>query len=455
SFNSWSGPTFVINNYLVRHPETRIADLSYTTTARRMTYACRAAVLGSEIATVEKELRKAALEQYKPTKPKKVAFVFTGQGRIYASMARSLFEASTIFRTRLLQFQRLAVSLGFPRFQGLVDGSLATLVHESPLAVQLGTVCTQMALNDLLLALGIQPIAVVGHSLGEYAAFYSAGLLPAVEVIRLVGTRAQLMVDICEKGSYSMLAIKASETAVRPYSEEFDIACINGPDETVLAGPNGNLVRLQQILDGKGMRSKFLDVPYAFHSGQMKPLQEPFENTIGEVFFAKGRASYISAFLGRVAGMEDFTAKYFAKHMREPVLFHSAIATAKEVGVIDDGTVWFEIGNHPVCCGLIKSILGQDTVCVSSLRSGEEAWKTMNAALADLFNIGVDVDWHEYHREYEDRHTMINIPHYALNLQNYWIPYKNDWALYKGNCPTPSTPTPVTAASSKVSPVIL
>ncbi|KAI5299164.1 hypothetical protein KEM56_003471, partial [Ascosphaera pollenicola] len=126
--------------------------------------------------------------------------------------------------------------------------------------------------------------------------------------------------------------------------------------------------------------------------------------------------------------------------MREPVQFLTAIQEAKQQGVVDDATVWFEIGSHPICNALVKSIIGPQTVCVSSLRSGDDAWKTMTGALAGLFNAGVDIDWQEYHREYENIHTMLDIPFYALSLQNFWIPYKNDWCLYKGNVP-PTTST--------------
>ncbi|KAI5292669.1 putative PKS/NRPS-like protein biosynthetic cluster, partial [Ascosphaera acerosa] len=423
-------------NYIRANPSTRLSDLSYTTTARRMTFACRAAVSGSDLPAIERQLRTASEAQYKPTKPRKVAFVFTGQGRMYAELARSLFETSSFFRARVLQLERLAATLGLPAFQKLLSGSISALDQESPLMIQVGTVCTQMALSDLIVALGIKPVAVIGHSLGEYAAFYAAGLLPAHEVIRLVCLRAKLMVEICEKGAYCMLAVKASESVVRSFAGESDIACINGPEETVLAGRRDMLAHLLQMLDARGLRTKLLDVPYAFHSSQMVPLMDPFEKAIGKVSFGAGQADYISTFLGRVACSDDLSARYFVRHMREPVQFLAAIQEAKQQGVVDESTAWFEIGSHPICSALLKEILGPRTLCVHTLRSGDDAWKTMTSALAQLFNSGVDINWQEYHREYESSHVMLDIPFYALTLQNFWIPYKNDWCLYKGNDPT-------------------
>ncbi|KAI5290879.1 Type I Iterative Polyketide synthase (PKS) [Ascosphaera aggregata] len=424
--------------YVAKNPGINLSDLSYTTTARRMTFACRSAVSGADIPSIEKQLRAAAGAHVKPTKPKKVAFVFTGQGRIYTELAKSLFETSSFFRNKILQFERLSATLGLPMFHKLLDGTMTSLEHESPLVVQLGTVCCQMALNDLIVALGIEPVAVIGHSLGEYAAFYAAGLLPAIEVIRLVGLRAKLMVNIIERGAYCMLAVKASESVVRSFATDSDIACINGPEETVLAGRTDKLIHLQQMLDARGFRTKLLDVPYAFHSSQMVPLMEPFERAVDKLSFTEGRASYISAFLGRVACSDDFSVRYFVRHMREPMQFLTAIQEAKQQGVINESTVWFEIGSHPICNALIKSILGSSITCVNSLRYGEDAWKTMSASLADLFNAGVDIDWQEYHREYENVHTMLDIPFYALTLQNFWISYENDWCLYKGKLPQSS-----------------
>ncbi|KAL6234380.1 hypothetical protein BDW75DRAFT_212575 [Aspergillus navahoensis] len=423
--------------YLASNPSTSLADLSYTTTARRLMYNYRFACSASDITAVQKALATAFEQDFRPiqTQPPKIAFAFTGQGAIYCSLARPLFETSSVFRSTIRICEKLAKAQGFASFMPIIDGSVSDHTALRPLVVQLATACVQMALVELWASWGIKPATVIGHSIGEYAALYAAGVLSASEVIHVVGSRAELMERLCTAGSHGMLAVKCSSSALTQYMNmaDLDIACENSPEETVVAGVQKSIDGLAEILSARGLKSKKLSVTHAFHSSQMDPILRDLEHVAGSVKLSQPKIQIISSLLGRVLETDDLTPQYLVRHTRDSVRFSAAVADARERGTIDDKTIWVEIGSHPICTGMLKSILGSETVGLASLQKSEDPWTTLSASLATLSNRGLSINWGEYHRDFEHSLRLLTLPPYAFDLKNYWIDYQNDWCLSKGD----------------------
>ncbi|KAJ5725588.1 uncharacterized protein N7483_006945 [Penicillium malachiteum] len=423
--------------YLARNPSASLADLSYTTMARRIMYNYRFSCAVTDISAAQKALAAASEQDYRPIQTQKVAFAFTGQGAVYSSLARSLFETSSQFRSTILICEKLAKTQGFVSFVPVIDGSISDLDTVQPLIVHLATVCVQMALVDLWASWGIKPSAVVGHSIGEYAALYAAGVLSASEVIHLVGSRAELMEKLCLTGSHGMLVAKSSQSQLAQYitGTDLDITCENSPEEIVVGGPQNSIDDLAEKLATQGIQNKKLAVAYAFHSSQMDPILPDFEFVVSSVTLSTPKIPIISSLLGRVLEPTsgELSHQYFARHTREAVLFSAAVADAKDKSIIDDETVWIEVGSHPICNGMLKSILGSETVGLASLRRSEDPWTTLSSSLSTLYNRGFSINWSEYHRDFEHAHRLLNLPSYAFDLKNYWTQYQNDWCLSKGD----------------------
>ncbi|KAJ5738863.1 hypothetical protein N7493_002018 [Penicillium malachiteum] len=423
--------------YLASNPSTSLADLSYTTMARRIMYNYRFACSATDIAAVQKALAAASEQDHRPIQPQKLAFAFTGQGAVYCSLARSLFEASSQFRSTIMICEKLAKTQGFSSFVPVIDGSISNLAAVQPLIVQLATVCVQIALVNLWASWGIKPSIVVGHSIGEYAALYAAGVLSASEVIHLVGSRAELMEKLCLTGSHGMLVAKSSRSQLAQYitGSDLDITCENSPEEIVVGGPQNSIDDLAETLLTRGIQNKKLAVAYAFHSSQMDPILRDFEFVVNSVTLSPPKIPIISSLLGGVLEPTsgELNHQYFARHTREPVLFSAAVTDARDKSIIDDETVWIEVGSHPICNGMLKSILGSETVGLASLRRSEDPWTTLSSSLATLYNFGYSINWSEYHRDFEEAHKLLTLPSYAFDLKNYWTQYQNDWCLSKGD----------------------
>ncbi|KAJ0107608.1 hypothetical protein J7T55_007799 [Diaporthe amygdali] len=432
-------------DYLEEHPNVSLANLSYTTMARRYHHNHRVAIStpGDGVAQLKKHLSSTlqSADSHKPispTGPPPIVFAFTGQAASHRSMSLELFRDVPSFRTHLQYLDSLSQSQGFPSFIPVLDGSYPQDHTHPPTVTQLALVCMEIALARYWESLGVRPDVIVGHSLGEYAAFHVAGVLSAVDTIFLAGRRAMMIEEKCQRGSHKMLAVRASVNSIREAVGDmpFEVACINSPQDTVLSGPVDDINNLAEKLQSSAsFKSSHLDAAYAFHSEQMDPILDEFEDiaTTG-VLFQTPRLPVISPLLGRVI-FDDKTinAKYMRRATRETVDFLGAIQKAQQISTVDETMLWVEIGPHPVCVGLARSILTAAPVMVPSLRRGESNWQTMSQSLAAVHNAGITVDWREYHRPFESGLRLLDLPSYAWNEKNHWIQYNGDWALTKGN----------------------
>ncbi|TVY17729.1 Atrochrysone carboxylic acid synthase [Lachnellula arida] len=362
----------------------------------------------------------AYLEAKPDVSPPPIVFAFTGQGASHRSMNLELFHQSSYFQSQLLQLDSLSQGQGFPSFIPAIDGSYAQDYTHAPTVTQLALVCTEMALAKYWESLGVRPDVVVGHSLGKYAALHVAGVLSANETIFLVGHRAAMLEKKCQIGSHKMLAVQASLVEVQQVAGDkpYEIACINGPRDTVLSGTLLEMDTLIEFFQSAGYKCFSLDVAFAFHSAQTDPTLDEFEET---------------AKTGVLFDEKTLNANYLRRATRETVNFLSAIKTAQKTSTVDETMVWVEIGPHPVCMGFAKSILSSMNAAVPSLRRGEDNWKTMTHSLGGIHCAGVEVVWNEFHRPFEGSLRLLELPTYAWNDKNYWIQYNGDWTLTKGN----------------------
>ena len=191
----------LLQAFIDKTPNVDLASISYTSTARRLHYSYRASFAVSSTKELSAKLISLGNEGGSPISPDppQVAFAFTGQGSQYANMGRQLFETSKRFRSDLEDFDKLAQIQGFPSFLVLVNGTNEDLKTLSPVITQLGMACIQMALVHLWTSWGLKPRVVIGHSLGEYAALYAAGVLCAADAIFLVGARALRLEAECTR----------------------------------------------------------------------------------------------------------------------------------------------------------------------------------------------------------------------------------------------------------------
>ncbi|KAL4783980.1 hypothetical protein BJX76DRAFT_367919 [Aspergillus varians] len=426
--------------YLEQNPDTDLANLSYTTCARRIHYSLRVGFAVSSIAGLQQSLRKAsekeALAEVRPIPgdAPPVVFAFTGQGAYYQGIARELFDNFPYFREEVLQLDHVVQRLGFHSIVPVIDCS----VGESPSATmtQLSIVVIEIALARLwTLLLGIQPSAVIGHSLGEYAALASAGILSIADALFLAGRRAQLIETFCTPGSHAMLSVRASVPEIKQLlgDTKYEICCQNTLNDTVIGGTKADLDAVRHTLEASSVKCVPVDVPFAFHTAQVDPILDNLSRIAETVHFKAPSVPILSPLL-RCAVFDGKTinSRYLTQATREPVHFVGALEAAQDLGMVNDRTVWVDVGPHPICAGFVRSLIPKARV-VSSCRRNEDNFATMAKNLVALHLAGVTPCWNEYFRANEQAYSLLTLPKYAWNDVNYWIQYIGTWTLDKAH----------------------
>lgn len=414
--------------HLKEHPALELADVAYTLQLGRRTFSHRRLIVCSDVADAVAGLgsRDASrlLTGEAPGRPPGVVFLFSGQGSQYVNMGRDLYQREPTFRAQVdLCCEQLKPHLGF---------DLRTILFpkesERERAVQqLGqTAITQpalfvleYALAQLWMSLGLEPVAMIGHSLGEYVAACLAGVMSLRDALSLVVQRGALMQKM-QPGA--MLAVPLTEEQVRPLlSSDLSLAAINGPSHCVVAGPIPSIEALDQRLAAQGLRGRRLHTSHAFHSAMMEPMLQAFTERVRRVQLSPPKIRYISNVSGRwIAPQEATDPSYYARQIRGTVRFSPGL----ELILSEPDRVLLEIGP-----GAALSILARQhpdpiarRVIVSSLRGVDGATQelqTFLSALGRLWLTGCPVRFDGLYSH--ERRRRVPLPTYPFERERFWI----------------------------------
>src|SRR6185295_8113573 len=282
------------------------------------------------------------LPRSQPERPR-IAFLFTGQGAQYAGMGRRLFDAQPTFRSVLIRCQEaLAPYLARPLLSVLFpepgqEDLLFDTAYTQPALFAL-----EVALAELWRSWGIVPDALLGHSVGEYAAACAAGAFSLEEGLELIAFRARLMADLPRDGA--MAAIFAGEAEVReaiaPAAGEVAIAAINGPLNTVVSGRQPAVEAIAARFQERGVKVELLQVSHAFHSPLMDPVLARLERHADGIRYTAPRWPLIANLTGEPFSPGEMNAAYWRRHARQPVLFKAGMEALRQAGC----EVFIEIG---------------------------------------------------------------------------------------------------------------
>ncbi|KAM3081851.1 hypothetical protein ACMFMG_004321 [Clarireedia jacksonii] len=445
--------------HLEQNPSIRLADLSYTTTARRMHHNHRIAVHGNNLGDIIKSLRKylPTAETHRPisNNAPSIAFTFSGQGTFYPRIGRQLFESHPFFKAEILQLEKICTQHGFPSVVPALAEDFPDDHEFAPVTTQLTILCVQIALCRLLESIKIRPSIVVGASLGEYAAFYAAGILSASDAIFLVGRRALLLQELCTPNTHSMLAVTATAEWIAEIAEgrPYELACVNSPDTVCISGPIDELADMRTRIESLGRRCVQIRVPFAFHSFQMDPILDKYEEVAAGATFKAPTIPVIAPLPGDcVFDGQTINASYMSEATRKTVRYTEAMNKALEMGLIDSkDTAWIDIGPQPICCNFIKSAMPSLAITAASLKRDEDNFRTLSETLAQMHIAGVDIDWNAWHSPFEKNLRLIDLPAYKWNNKNYWLQYNGDWMLHKDQMPRAVSPEIETVSTLRTS----
>ncbi|KAJ7634563.1 putative polyketide synthase [Roridomyces roridus] len=423
-----------------------LSDIAYTMTARRQMYSHRIAVVAANRTELVDKLSNSppAVVQTKAKQEGEslVIFVFSGQGVAYRGMGRGLYEHSAVFRACVDECDVLLLKSGFCGVRDVILGRGED--GEEVQAIQTAIFVLECGLARLWMSWGLKPAAVVGHSLGEYAALVAAGVLTMKDALLIVAHRARLMVQKCDRDSTGMLTVNMPSSGVQhalresPAFSDLSIACCNTPTDTVLSGPISQLKLLKAQLDNNAVKSLLLAVPFGYHSPAMTPLLDDLTHFVlaERIRVRAPLIPVVSNVFGDVVMPGDtsvFNAAYFARHCAEPVQFERGLGALLDMpDFASHRNVWIELGPHSTCLPMLKAQPSlSDAILLTSLRKQQQdgSWATLMSSLAALYcsHLGGELGWRAVFAHLPDL-QCISLPSYPLAKTKYWVSYKEPTA---------------------------
>lgn len=413
---------------LLQNPDSpSLSSICYSAARRRGHHAQRLAVTAQNAQDMAQQLQAfvnhgqgehLATETALSPDQARPVFVMTGMGPQWWAMGRQLFECEPVFR-HVVQacddiFKRLAGwSIQEAMLADEADSKMADTVVAQPANFVL-----QAALTELWQSIGVEPAAVVGHSVGEVTAAYVCGVLSLEDALLVSFHRSRIQKKAAGKGS--MLAVGTTQEHVQdllvPYEGRVSIAAINSPSAVTLAGETEALEQIAAQVEAAGLFNRFLKVQVPYHSPAMDPLLDDIRQSLSTLKTQSPNRPLYSTVTGQRVEVASYDAAYWCENVRQPVQFTKAFNQ-----LCDDGYQTFlEIGPHPVLSTSIKQCLAHRKATgtvVTSLRRKEPEQQTFFDALATLYTLGYPVKWDVL---YPEGGQYTKLPSYPWQRQAYW-----------------------------------
>lgn len=350
----------------------------------------------------------------------RAVFMFSGQGSQYVDMARELYEHEPIFKADLERCSDLLqghtgwclTELLYPRTE---DREAASTRLGSTEVTQPALFAVEYSLARLLMAWGVRPEAMIGHSVGEWVCACIAGVISLEDALRVVAVRGELM---GRQRRGAMISVRLPEQELLAMLPEgCSLAAVNGPEFCVVAGEQEAI----DALAAGDLPTQVLHTSHAFHSAMMDPVLEPFETLLRKIDLHPPRIPYVSNVSGTwVRAEQACDPSYWCDHLRHTVRFRDGIEALTE----RSGAVLIEVGPGTALTGLAKQCLRATSValavnCLAHPRDETPAMGSLFAALARMWAAGVMPSWPQFYAE--QRRLRVSAPTYPFQRRRFWI----------------------------------
>jgi acyl transferase domain-containing protein/acyl carrier protein/ubiquinone/menaquinone biosynthesis C-methylase UbiE len=415
-------------HFLRTRKEIPTSDIAYTLAARREHLEHRLAVVGVQreelpsilqaFADGRPPLQIAAGQARSGTRPR-VAFVLSGQGSQWWGMGRELLSSLPIFQREIARCaDEMKRHIAWDLLEELRRDEATSRLDETEIA-QPALFALQVALVTVWRSWGIEPDALIGHSVGEVAAAHLSGALSFDDAIKVICHRGRLMQRATGLGKMAAIELPEAEVEkwLRPYRDLVSPAAINSPTSTVISGDSAAIDQIMAAAKNRGIRAKILPVNYAFHSPQMEPLGNKMVEAVSGLITRTASIPVYSTVTGAQGTDQDFDAAYWGRNIRQTVLFAAAVRAMLDSGF----NTFVELSPDPVLSSMVlQSAAGlpESLLILPSLRKGQPDRLQMLKSLTSLFVAGAEINWQGV---YPAGGRVVPLPLYPWQRKRFWL----------------------------------
>ncbi|HEY2647253.1 MAG TPA: type I polyketide synthase, partial [Candidatus Acidoferrales bacterium] len=415
-----------------------LADLAHTASVRRSHHDHRLVLVAStrEELLDHINLWLARQEQSGVRAGKRLAeenrravFVFPGQGGQWFGMGRTLLRDEPVFQKALAECDD-----AIRKYTGWsVKERLMRADAESALAgidvIQPVLFAVMVSLAELWRSMGVDPRAVVGHSMGEAAAAAVCGALSLDDAAAVICHRSRLMKNASGRGLMAVaeMSLENAEKFVNDYEGRISVAANNSPTSTVLSGDVDAIEDALAKLEAQEVFCRRIKVDVASHSSHMEPFREELSRLLKDIRPRKGTIPLYSTTSGAMEDGTSLDANYWARNLRQPVLFSTAIQSL----LADGFDAFIEVNAHPVLLQSIEDGIRhaqKDAVAVASSRRDKDERPELLDALGALYVSGFPIDFTRLYPQ----GACLRLPAYPWQRERYWIE-ESDVLSSRGN----------------------
>ncbi|MFO0461124.1 MAG: amino acid adenylation domain-containing protein [Burkholderiales bacterium] len=429
--------------HLEANPALDLVDVAHTLNVGRKRFPCRAAVVAHDLAEAAAALR----DEQSPARVRgetgpatpTVALLLSGQGSQYAGMGSALHRSEPAFARAIeecldaldgaLEVDLRSILLG-------PDGSAL----ERTEVLQPALFCVEYALARLWMSRGIEPAALLGHSVGEFVAAAVAGTMRVYDAARLVARRGALMQSMAPG---RMLAVRMPPAALRKaLPADLSVAAVNAPGACVVAGPTDAIATFERMLLAQGVQARALATSHAFHSSMMDEAIAPFIAAVSAVELSAPRIPIVSSVTGTwLSDAQAVSPEYWGRHLRDTVDFSGAVRTLLGTA----GRVFLECGPRAALAGFVRQHAGSNgsaPIAVATMGdSAADEALSLARAVARLWTCGVETNSGAY-----PGRRRIPLPTYPFERRRHWVDTRPGGIGAPGSLQHASAGTPEPAA---------
>jgi acyl transferase domain-containing protein len=419
--------------YLAANQDVVLADLAYTLQEGRDEYSYRSAFVVDNFTQALKQLQSFCKDIEGGSKQIIVhpscVMVFPGQGNQFAGMASSLYQYDDTFSTEFDRCQKHLLQDHNIKLSDIVfkENDEARLIDQTQYT-QISLFVIEYALAKSLMRYGVQPTAMIGHSIGEYVAATLSGVFSLHDALDLVVARGRLMQSM---PSGRMASVHLSEQELlESLPEGIDIAAINRAAQTVISGPEALIDPFLENLEASDVRVHRLITSHAFHSEMMDGCLQDFETCMASIERHEPKIPFISNLTGTwITAEQALDINYWVRHLRSSVRFLDGLCCLSDAS---PNTVFLEVGPGQSAKSVFSEHhqLGEHEMfnLMSSPRNPKSDYAIFLKGLADIWRVGLPLKWPNRVSDATGegisasyKPQRLHLPNYAYERKKYWV----------------------------------